>query len=746
MKLPCVLSTPRKLKIIAGLLAAMGLLASRLGAENAADPTKVDHCEPLLLKADPRLNLHIGAERLVMANGLQPSMICTTQGTLVVQAQRTDKPQPSKRISYPCEIGTVVSRDGGNTWAEFPRKPGENGLNFEGGVIQLHTGRILALDTYITPGKGEGLGEGQFYTSDDDWRTLQGPVDNLFRIPNVNYYGSTDDYGRPHAAARLHRRMLELPNGDLLTTVYCWFHGDESPVYYMPTLWKGRTILLRSSDQGRNWRLVSTIAADSKLTPEGFGEPALVRVSHGPHAGRLRCYMRTGRDLYETWSDDEGATWATPRPVNLGVVDIHRTQDWAELFRGVVDKDGKPIDLEGAFVDPDVIELRSGVLVLAVGARIPARACWPRAEYPRNGDYLAFSLDHGETWSHVVQLVSGVLTTHYMAIEETPADNELFVTYDLGDWASGKGRSIFGRPLKLEVTAGPAVKPEVSEFWKRTRTQLASEPMEAEVEQLKEPLPYRKYRVTLRGLNGVHFRALLALPVQGESPAKPLPAIVTMPGYGGTQQGVMLSECMRGYAVLQVFPRSQGESEALWKIDGPDKLTWHVAQPEGAYYQGAYADVIRGIDYLVSRADIDPARIGLVGTSQGGGMALAVTALDHRVKVVVAHVPFLCDLRTAARTPNAMVKNVLDKAGLNNEATLHALDFFDPLQLAPDLRVPALISAGGKDEVCPAATIRAVFDLIPATKSLMVYPDLPHTSCAGFYEMTWPWLDLYLRR
>jgi len=93
------------------------------------------------------------------------------------------------------------------------------------------------------------------------------------------------------------------------------------------------------------------------------------------------------------------------------------------------------------------------VLVLAVGARMPARACWPRAGAARNGDYLAFSLDHGETWSHVVQLTSGVLTTHYMAIEETPVDNEMFVTYDLGDWSSGQGRSIYGRPLRLEVAA-----------------------------------------------------------------------------------------------------------------------------------------------------------------------------------------------------------------------------------------------------------------------------------------------------
>ena len=312
----------------------------------------------------------------------------------------------------------------------------------------------------------------------------------------------------------------------------------------------------------------------------------------------------------------------------------------------------------------------------------------------------------------------------------------------------GAGAAIVALGL---ATAGSLPAQELSAqdlhtFWQQTLTRLAAEPMEAVIEPVAEPLPYRKFRITLRSLGGVHFRALLALPVQGESPAKPWPAIVTVPGYGGTQQGVMLSECLRGYAILQVYPRSQGESEALWKIDGPDKLTWHVAQPEGAYYQGAYADVVRAIDYLVSRADIDPARIGLAGTSQGGGIALAVAALDPRVKVVVAHVPFLCDFRTAARTPNALVRTLLERANCNNETTLRTLDYFDPLALALDLHAPALISAGGKDEVCPAATIRAAFDRIPGVKSLAVYPDLTHTSCAAFYDLSWPWLDYYLRR
>jgi cephalosporin-C deacetylase len=286
---------------------------------------------------------------------------------------------------------------------------------------------------------------------------------------------------------------------------------------------------------------------------------------------------------------------------------------------------------------------------------------------------------------------------------------------------------------------------DVDAFWQATRRQLSREALEARVEPLTDPLPFKTYRVTLRSLGGVAVRARLALPVQGEGGAKPWPVIVSLPGYGGTQQGVMLSECQRGYAILQLYPRAQGESAELWKIDGPDKLTWHVEHPDGAYYQGAYADVMRAIDWAASRSDLDSGRVALVGTSQGGGMALAVAALDPRVKAVVAHLPFLCDMRQAAATPGSLVQRLLDKAGRNDEATLHTLDYFDPLQLAPQLHAPVLLSSGGRDPTCPAATIAAVFARLPGSKTLKTYPELPHTSCVDFYNLSWVWLDQKLR-
>jgi cephalosporin-C deacetylase len=296
-------------------------------------------------------------------------------------------------------------------------------------------------------------------------------------------------------------------------------------------------------------------------------------------------------------------------------------------------------------------------------------------------------------------------------------------------------------PLLALVFAATQIRSQdVDSFWKKTRAKLAREPMDAQVEQINEPLPFKKFQITLRSLDGVRFRAFMSLPVQGEAPAKPWPVIITTCGYGGRQQGVMLSECQRGYAIIQVFPRGQGESAELWKLDG-DKLTSHLDSPEKNYYCGALAELMRAIDFAESRNDLDKNRIALVATSQGGGMSLAVGALDSRVKAVVAHLPFLCNFPLASCT-NSLVKRLLGKSGHNDEAALRVLGYFDPLQLAPRLHVPVLMSAGGKDETCPSPTIESVFQRLPGTqKTLKVYPNLAHTSCVDFYNLSWTWLE-----
>lgn len=408
---------------------------------------------PQTILSDPKLKLKFKEERMVLDDGLQPYMLCTSRGTLIVQSQISKKPVPQKRISCPSALTTVVSRDEGKTWKEFAFNPGENWVNFEGGITELKDGTILMLDTYVTPGEKPGTGEGLLYVSEDDFKSLQEPVNITFNLPGVNFYNSSDDAGRPHEAVRLHRRILELPNGDLLTTLYGWFEGYDETNGYMPTTHKTLCVLLRSTNGGRHWDMVSKIATQKGIGTEGFSEPVIVRVSQGPKTGRLICMMRTGCDLYEAISDDEGKTWTKAVPRVFADIDVYKTDSWSEMFKdirihGVLISEN-PSELIGAVVNPDLIELRSGILVAAFGVRLPARGNWINPEHPWNGNYLAFSFDHGETWSHVTCMTSGIFTTHYMTVEELPDDNQLFVVYDFGSWGNKQGRYTYGRKIKL---------------------------------------------------------------------------------------------------------------------------------------------------------------------------------------------------------------------------------------------------------------------------------------------------------
>lgn len=418
-------------------------------------PDKLPKNNPHMVEADGRLRFDFGEERMILDGGLQPFLLCTKAGTLIVQSQSPHPPFESPRMHYPYAMWTTVSRDAGKTWTRLPLKPGDNGLNTEGGTVQLRDGTILGLDTYITPGAKEGVGLGQLYTSKDEWRTLTGPEEATFDLPNVNFKASKDDGGHPHDAQRLHRRILELPNGDLLATFYGQLYGDATPSTYQPQMMKSRVMLIRSTNRGRHWKLVGTVAVDHSVGTEGMNEPVLTRITKGPKPGRLLCLMRTGRELYEASSDDEGRTWSKPRPRVFAGLDVHRTELWVDMFRHLkYGREGKFLDetnldnLKGCVANPDLIELRSGLLVSTFGIRIPQKACWPHAQHPWNGNYLAVSRDHGETWTNVVRLTSGIVTTHYTGLEETLNDNELFVVYDYGFWRR-PSRFTYGRTIKI---------------------------------------------------------------------------------------------------------------------------------------------------------------------------------------------------------------------------------------------------------------------------------------------------------
>jgi cephalosporin-C deacetylase len=296
----------------------------------------------------------------------------------------------------------------------------------------------------------------------------------------------------------------------------------------------------------------------------------------------------------------------------------------------------------------------------------------------------------------------------------------------------------------------PTTSPQdLAPFWTQTLHEARATPLNLQIEKIRYPAGHWVYKLTYNSLGSIPIRAYLSTPVNtirsGRTP-KPVPLVVTTTGYGGTEFAHTLSECQRGYAILQIYPRSQGESAELWQVEPKAKQAWiqHGRPgPKGFYYQGAVMDLLRGVDAVLStdsgRAhEIDPTRVGVNGTSQAGMLALNLAAVDPRITACVSHVPYLCDF------PNN--SNFASSDEAKDPVFLNTWSYFDPINTAPLIQAATLLSSGGQDKLCPPSTIHAVYQKLPGIKSIAHFPDLTHTASADFYEMGWEWLQRYLQK
>ncbi|WP_121162215.1 alpha/beta fold hydrolase [Micromonospora pisi] len=115
---------------------------------------------------------------------------------------------------------------------------------------------------------------------------------------------------------------------------------------------------------------------------------------------------------------------------------------------------------------------------------------------------------------------------------------------------------------------------------------------------------------------------------EGASADRPVPAVLLAHGFGGTKDSVRTDAedlAGQGYAVLAYTARGFGRSGGEIHLDSPD---FEVR------------DAARLLDWLAARAEIrtdaagDP-RVGVVGGSYGGGLALLLAAADPRVDAIV---------------------------------------------------------------------------------------------------------------
>jgi dipeptidyl aminopeptidase/acylaminoacyl peptidase len=151
--------------------------------------------------------------------------------------------------------------------------------------------------------------------------------------------------------------------------------------------------------------------------------------------------------------------------------------------------------------------------------------------------------------------------------------------------------------------------------------------------------------------DGTRMAGDLYLPRGAAKDAK-LPAVIFCNGTGGTKRGVPERVAPRfvaaGFAFLAFDYRGWGESDArLMTVDAkqppPDEHGEITVRAKTIRWQMDFADqtadVRSAIAFVAGEPQVDAERIGLLGTSYGGGIVTWVAGNDPRVKCVVAQVP-----------------------------------------------------------------------------------------------------------
>lgn len=184
------------------------------------------------------------------------------------------------------------------------------------------------------------------------------------------------------------------------------------------------------------------------------------------------------------------------------------------------------------------------------------------------------------------------------------------------------GVAWLGAPVLATLMAGASSAPAFAQAGPGP-----SAPPQFRAQTPKPPFPYHSEDISFTGPSGAHLAGTLTIP-QGKGP---FPAILLINGSGpndrdetilGHKPFLVLADALtrRGVAVLRMDKRgvgaSTGASQDLTTVDYT-------------------ADAKAAVAWLRHRQEVDPARVGLLGHSEGAEIAPMIVAYDPKIAFVV---------------------------------------------------------------------------------------------------------------
>ncbi len=283
-------------------------------------------------------------------------------------------------------------------------------------------------------------------------------------------------------------------------------------------------------------------------------------------------------------------------------------------------------------------------------------------------------------------------------------------------------------------------------FWMDVLAQADRIPMDPTVTHvpLRSTPKVDVYEVCYTSLDSVRIASWYCVPAGQDGR---LPAILRVPGYIGEPE-VPKARAEAGYAVLSVAPRGKLRSNGQYNPGYPGLLTDNIVDRNTYAYRGFYIDAVRAFDFLLSREEVDPQRIGVTGSSQGGGLTLVVSALREQVRAAAAGAPYLCGFMDAIELTHAYpyqeIRDYLRLYPDREQAVRETLSYFDGIHFAPRVTCPIIVNVGFQDNVCPPETGYAAYrEIASRDKAMYPYNGYGHDAGGGEHAAV---VDAFFRK
>ncbi len=336
---------------------------------------------------------------------------------------------------------------------------------------------------------------------------------------------------------------------------------------------------------------------------------------------------------------------------------------------------------------------------------------------------------------------------------DKPGFLRLLASAQIGDQAvKGRATAAFS-PEKIEATQ---VDPkDFDAFWDAGKAELARIPMDPQLTprpQLSGPT-FDAYELSLATFDPEgktpRFYGVLCVPkAEGK-----FPAILQTPGAGvrgykgeiwvPRDKFITLEVGIHGIPVTE--PGDFYKQQQAGPLAGYERR--NLGDREKFYYRRVILGCQRALDYLMSHPKWDGKNLMTRGGSQGGQLAIAAAALNPKVTAVAAAFPAFCDVTgylhgRAGGWPglfNGKPPEDLDGRA-SWEEKVKVTGYYDTVNFAKRLKVPAYFTQGFNDDECPPTAFFAMFNSVTAPKELKLYPpsghDLPPDGWGKYTDWT----------